>query len=303
MKKYFLVLFFLSCSNSFAHNSEQEDGKNAAPVILAPGYNALTFDAPLAGSYQLPPLGSAGNGQVLDRKGEQKTLEELLGDKVVLLSFIYATCSDVNGCPLATSVFHKIKNRLSKESALVDDLRLLTLSFDPVHDTPKAMSEYSESLTSESTDWRFLTTKSQKQLQPILKQYNQVIQQEYDEKGNSTGTFSHTLRVYLIDKNKKIRNIYNIGFLHPDILINDVKTLLLEDEKNAVPTNKINSNLHGAGDVKTGYETEHYQTNSKSLKERKGVPADLMELVMNPPQGLPKVSSPENNPLKKKQLI
>ena len=198
-----------------------------SPIVLAPGYGPLTYEAPIAGSYQLHIYGEASDGQVLNSLGSEQTLGELMGDKVVLLSFIYATCNDINGCPLSTSVFHKIKHRLSK-AGLKDDLRLITLSFDPKHDAPNVMANYAKSLETEQTDWRFLTTRSQRELQPILQAYNQTIQQEYDDQGETSGTFSHTLRVYLIDKNRKIRKIYSVGFLHPDILINDVKTLTLE---------------------------------------------------------------------------
>ena len=45
-------------------------------------------------------------------------------------------------------------------------------------------------------------------------------------KANSPVHYSHLLRVYLIDTDKQIRNIYNVDFLHADTVINDVKTLL-----------------------------------------------------------------------------
>ena len=204
-----------------------EDSKNKPLIVLAPGYGPLTFEAPKAGTYHLPIYGEATDGQVINSAGTPQTLDELMGDKVVLLSFIYATCNDVNGCPLSTAVFHKIKRRLSN-AGLKDDLRLITLSFDPKHDTPNMMANYAKSLETKQTDWRFLTTRSQRELNPILEGYNQTIQQEYNDGGQSSDTFSHTLRVYLIDTNKKIRKIYSVGFLHPDILINDVKTLTLE---------------------------------------------------------------------------
>ncbi len=206
---------------------QADNSQSKQPVVLAPGYGPLTFEAPEAGTYSQPVYGEATDGKVINSTGVTQNLYDLMGDKVVLLSFIYATCNDVNGCPLSTAVFHKIKRRLSK-AGLKDDLRLITLSFNPKHDTPDVMADYAKSLETKQTDWRFLTTQSQKELQPILAGYNQSIQQEYDDNGLSTGTFSHTLRVYLIDTNKKIRKIYSVGFLHPDILINDVKTLTLE---------------------------------------------------------------------------
>ena len=219
-----LLILLLTLVSLFAVASDEQ---TTPPILLAPGYGPLTFEAPEAGTYRLPIYGEATDGNVIDSTGTPQTLDELMGDKVVLLSFIYATCNDVNGCPLSTSVFHKIKRRLTN-AGLKEDLRLITLSFDPKHDTPDVMANYAKSLETKQTDWRFLTTQSKAALDPILTGYNQTIEQEYDDNGESTGTFSHTLRVYLIDKNKKIRKIYSVGFLHPDILINDVKTLTLE---------------------------------------------------------------------------
>ena len=46
--------------------------------------------------------------------------------------------------------------------------------------------------------------------------------------GSQTDRFTHLLRVYLIDRKLRVRNIYSVSFLHPDILMNDVETLLLE---------------------------------------------------------------------------
>ena len=55
---------------------------------------------------------------------------------------------------------------------------------------------------------------------------------EYDENGNYIGSISHILRVFLIDQEKNVRNIYSVSFLHPDLLINDIKTLLDPKTKN-----------------------------------------------------------------------
>ena len=201
-----------------------------APTVLAPGYGALAFTAPTPGTYELPPLGPAADGRVLNHRGQPFNLHALYGDKIVLLSFIYASCSEVHGCPLATTVLHRIKRRLLKEPAKVaNNLRLLTLSFDPEHDTPAVMAKYGQHLRNEKIDWHFLTTAKEQEVQPILRAYDQTVQKRYNEAGRPTGAFSHTLRVYLIDRNKQLRNIYSVNFLHPEILMNDVKTLLLEE--------------------------------------------------------------------------
>jgi cytochrome c peroxidase len=40
---------------------------------------------------------------------------------------------------------------------------------------------------------------------------------------------SHILRVMLIDRQRRVRNIYSVSFLHADTVLNDVRTLLLEE--------------------------------------------------------------------------
>jgi len=244
--------------------------------------------------YNLPVISKAGNGEVLNSANQSKPLYDLMGDKIVLLSFIYATCTDVNGCPLATQVLHKISRELQKQPEIASKLRLLTLSFNPSHDTPEKMQLYGQGLNHGNLDWQFLTTASEQQLQPILDAYQQNVQKIYDEKGQFTGTFSHLLRVYLIDTNKQIRNIYSVDFLNPQTLISDVKTLLADD----LPTVKLATNpemLYRAGDYKQTYQQADYQTRSIALTQRQGQAANLLSYAQKPPLGLPKLAMPADN--------
>jgi len=199
-------------------------------VYLAPGWGKLSFEAPAAGSYSLPVIGQAADGEVLDTEGESQSLADLMDDKVTLLSFIYRTCDDVNGCPLSTMVLYTTGNKIAEQQGLKDKLRILTISFDPEFDTPEVMKEFSESLNVGKTiDWHFLTSQSDQAIKPVLESYQQSVVPDATNAGEGRNKFSHILRVYLIDRKKQIRNIYSMSFLHPDILINDVKTLLLEE--------------------------------------------------------------------------
>jgi len=308
MNKQNLVKSLLAILSVLAIDHSQADTK--APIqaqILAPGYGALEFSAPEPGSYTLPVLGSAADGNVLDTQGKPLTLHNLMGDKVVLLSFIYSTCSDVNGCPLATAVLNKIKNRLKKEPELAEKLRLVTLSFNPEHDTPEMMQHYGRELQDKGVEWHFLTTQSEQDLQPILAHYKQNIQKIYDAQGKVTGTFSHILRVYLIDKHKQLRNIYSVAFLHPDTLINDIKTLLKTEPKQVAPQvagqkKVVHPDLYAPGDNKLNYEHSDYQTHSIAITDRVGQATNLLKTVKKPSLGLPAVPVPANNPLTKEKI-
>jgi cytochrome c peroxidase len=258
-----------------------------SPPMLAPGYGNLQFSAPQPDTYTLPILGKAADGKVVDVNDHDTTLHTLMGgNKITLLSFIYATCSDVNGCPLATMVLHKIKSRLQSEPELSQKLRLLTLSFNPQHDTPMVMKQYGQSLQDGDIEWQFLTTRSEVELQPILTDYQQNIQKVYDVQGKDTGTFSHVLRVYLIDQNRQLRNIYSASFLHPDTLINDIKTLLQPALKPQQAVVSEASNITGSD-----------STFTRALTQRSGNQTNLLTTIRQPPLGLSQVPIPSNNPI------
>ena len=155
-----------------------------------------------------------------------------MGDRYVLLSFVYTRCSLPRGCPLATSVFQMVREESRKDPKLADSLRLVSLSFDPERDTPTRMQEHAEALGAEEGsggEWAFLTTASRKDLQPILDGYGQYIVPERDSSGRWTGDFAHVLKVFLIDRVGQVRQIYSPSFLHPALVINDVRTLMMED--------------------------------------------------------------------------
>lgn len=195
---------------------------------LAPGYAVLPFPAPAPGSYPLPQLGAAADGPIVVSSGGRTRLHRLYGDKIIVLSFIFTSCSDVNGCPLASFVLSQVQQRVIADPRLRDRVRLVSLSFDPTRDTPARLESYASSFRRDGFDWRFVGCESEAQLAPILTAYDQAVIRDYDEDGRDLGTMSHTLRVFVIDRARRIRNIYSPAYLHPDLVLADLQTLAME---------------------------------------------------------------------------
>ena len=82
----------------FATSAAAHEKAEGPAVVLAPGYGALNYQAPLPGSYQLPPVQPASDAPYIDSKGKRGRLHTLYAGRVTLLSFIYTHCDDVNGC-------------------------------------------------------------------------------------------------------------------------------------------------------------------------------------------------------------
>jgi cytochrome oxidase Cu insertion factor (SCO1/SenC/PrrC family) len=186
------------------------------------------FDPPRPGSYRLPVVKPAGDGAVVDAAGAPRRLRDVLAGRITVLSFVYTRCSDANGCPLATAVLYQLHGATAGDPELARNLRLVTLSFDPGHDTPATMARYARVAAARETrsPWEFLTTASDRQLAPILADYGQLVRRP---PGPAAAAPTHLLRVYLIDRQQRIRNIYGLDFLDPRLLLTDVRTLLLED--------------------------------------------------------------------------
>ena len=64
--------------------------------------------------------------------------------KAVLITFIYTRCPLPNFCPLVTHNFAVIDQQLSTDPTLYAKTHLLSVSFDPEHDTPERLRAYGE---------------------------------------------------------------------------------------------------------------------------------------------------------------
>lgn len=200
----------------------------------APGWGELAYKPPAPGTYELPVIKLATDGEVLTSDSSPSNLFDLMSGKIVFLSFVFTRCTDENGCPLANAVLYKVQARLNQNPDLANKVSLLTVSFDPEYDTPEVLSAMKNFYSEGSASWQFLTTRNLDALRPILNGYGQYPVRVDHQNAHNEGVveYIHLLRVYLIDLQKQVRNIYSVSFLHPDILMNDLETLLMESLTN-----------------------------------------------------------------------
>lgn len=193
------------------------------------GAQSYDYSAPEPGSYTLPGIRPAPGGEVIDAAGKPRQLQDLTRGRITVLSFIYSRCADPTACPHATGVLRGLHEQSAADPALSRGLRLLSMSFDPEHDTPARMAAYAAiaGTSRQACDWQFLTTASQAALAPILADYGQAVSRRSDPAA-PLGPLNHNLRVFLIDGAGTIRNIYSSGTLDPRLVMADIRTLLME---------------------------------------------------------------------------
>lgn len=204
--------------------------------LLAPLATAAPaqFALPAPGAYKLERILKAPEGIVLDSDGSRHRLSEFTTGKVTLFSFIYTYCTDAKGCPLAYETLHSLKKILGKDLRTRDKVRFVSMSFDPTYDTPPAMRSYGGADAREraGVDWRFLTSRSNAELAPMLDGFGQDVSVAAERApGQRVPTLSHLLKVYLIDAGGTVREIYSTSFLQSALVLNDIHTLLLENKQ------------------------------------------------------------------------
>jgi len=192
-------------------------------LVLAPtagAGDARLFVAPPPGSYELPPIDRVHDHTLLDPAGTAAPLLGLAPGQVALVAFVYRACADA--CPMALATLRSLDRRLAADAAVGARVRLVTVSFDPVHDTPGRMGELARDLGARD-GWRFLTARDEEALEPVLADFHQDVL-----RGVADGppAIQHVLKVSLVDAHRDVRNVYSTGFFDEELVWNDLATVL-----------------------------------------------------------------------------
>ncbi len=197
---------------------------DAAPAPGGPRVEAQRLPPP--GSYTLPRIQRCPDGEVLQTDGRALRLHSALRGKVSVLGFMYTYCRDPVGCPLAYRIMVATRDALMRDPSLAALSQLISLSFDPTNDTPEQMRMYGHGQADPArVRWRFLTTASVPKLLPLLEGLGQDVSVETDARGKPTRTLNHLLKVFLIDPQLWVREIYSVATLDTAALLNDMKTV------------------------------------------------------------------------------
>jgi cytochrome oxidase Cu insertion factor (SCO1/SenC/PrrC family) len=189
----------------------------------------MQFTAPAPGTYRLQRIQVTPDAHVLDSAGRPYRLSEFLRGKITLLTFFYTYCADPLGCPFAHSTLSDLRARILQRPGLAANVRFVNVTLDPTHDTPATLREYAADFGEQPRfEWRFLTTSTVAELLPILDDFGQDVSIETDERGRATRTLHHMLKVFLVDAQGTVREIYSLAFLQPDVIFNDIRTLAME---------------------------------------------------------------------------
>ncbi|MDH3865350.1 MAG: SCO family protein [Gammaproteobacteria bacterium] len=94
------------------------------------------------------------NVELIDQDGQRlKFYDDVLKDNIVVISFIFTNCQ--GACPLMTRNLTMIRDMLPGN--VRDEIHFISISLDPVRDTPAAMKEFAQTHDADQESWLWLT--------------------------------------------------------------------------------------------------------------------------------------------------
>jgi protein SCO1/2 len=186
-------------------------------------FNVLTsimFLAESGGSAaRLAVIQPAPNFSLTNQAGKPFGMADVK-DKVRLVSFIFTTCNGT--CPATTHRMCQIQESLSTAGlSKKGDVRLLSITLDPKRDTPEVLRNYMRLYDIDSNGWTFLTG-DPAQVDKVVAAWGMWARPA------ANGQLDHPSRVFLVDKRGRIREIYDLTFLKPAWVVEDIRALLNE---------------------------------------------------------------------------
>ncbi|NMG46158.1 SCO family protein [Aromatoleum toluvorans] len=90
---------------------------------------------------------------LLDQHSRERRLEsDVIGDRVVVMDFVYTSCTTV--CPVASAIMAEVQQKLA--GRVGREVALVSLTVDPVRDTPARLRDYARARGA-GEGWSWLT--------------------------------------------------------------------------------------------------------------------------------------------------
>jgi protein SCO1/2 len=183
-----------------------------------------------AGDAPLPPDNEVGmatgvlmTGEIvpdvalIDQTNARRSFNDWRGS-FTLITFIYTRCPLPNFCPLMDQNFAALQRAIAKDPKLAGRVKLLSISFDPEHDTPEVLSAHAAHLKADPAVWTFATA-DRVTIDRLAGKFGVNVIRAADPT-----QITHSLRTTLIDADGRIVKFYDGNDWTPGAVLADLRT-------------------------------------------------------------------------------
>ena len=150
----------------------------------------------------------------IDQQGTRRPVFDPADHRVAIVDFIYTRCTSL--CSALGSSYQRLQSAIEAQH-LEHEVRLVTVSFDPAHDTQAVIHEYGRNLGAKPDIWTVLTPLDPDALRRSLKTYGVVATPAPD------GQFIHNAAFHVLDRRGRLARIIDIT--QPDAALSAARGL------------------------------------------------------------------------------
>ncbi len=187
-----------------------------APIEKPPAETLVTGSTLDKAVKLLQPGDTIPDGAFVNQSGRKASFKDFRGSTVVL-TFIYTRCPLPTFCPMMDRHFATIQEHMKADASL-KRVHLVTISFDPVRDTPAVLRAHAKELGADLQRWTFLTG-DPKAIDEFSGKFGVfVVRNPNDERD-----ITHNLRTAIIGPDGTVKKIYTGNEWTPDDVLADLK--------------------------------------------------------------------------------
>src|SRR4051812_4750080 len=186
-----------------------------APVEQAPPETTVATAAS-AGVELLKPGDAVPDSTFVDQDGRKRKFSAFRGSTVIL-TFIYTKCPIPTFCPMMDRHFVTLQEHFRDDPAL-RKVHLVTVSFDPLTDTPPVLKAHARELKADLTRWTFLTG-DRDDIDKFASRFGMTVARA----PNDARDITHNLRTAVISPEGTLRKIYTGNEWTPADILEDLK--------------------------------------------------------------------------------
>jgi len=152
---------------------------------------------------------------LIDQTGATRRLSDWRG-RALAVTFVYTRCPLPNFCPAMDRGFSALQKAIHADPTLSTRVHLVTVSFDPAHDTPAVIRRHAEARGADPAVWSYVTG-TPAAIDHLTSRFGvSTIPGEAD-------TITHNLRTAIVDPAGRLVTIYSGNDWTPDMLLNDLR--------------------------------------------------------------------------------
>jgi protein SCO1/2 len=172
--------------------------------IRKTGHAALPAGAhPVKAMDVMNPGDTVPDDGLVDETGAPRKLSDWRG-KALAVTFIYTRCPLPDFCPLMDRQFAAAQRVVSSDPVLKGRVHLVSITFDPSHDTPAVLRAHAKGLKADPRVWTFLTG-APDAIDHVAERFGVSAIRDTDP----AQLITHNLRTEVVDPNGRVTTIYS----------------------------------------------------------------------------------------------